>query len=256
MTITLRNRPVLGLTLAAAVLALTSCGGGDDNPSSAASSEESTAEGASDGAQQEQEPGLEGIPDVVAEVNGDEVTKDEFLPLYEARLQQAITQAQSGGEPPDEDALKEQTADNLVNTELLAQEAEARGISVTDQDVEDELASLAEENQLGSVEEFLAALEEQGATEDQARAQLESQLVIEQLIDDEAGKVEPSEQDLRQIYQLAKKQQEQAGQGQAIPPYDKVRPQLEEQAKADRLGEVAKALVDELRADAEIVIHL
>ncbi len=260
MITTLRNRPGLGLTLATAMLALTACSGGDANSDSDATSSESTTEGASADAEQAQEPGLEGIPDVVAEVNGEEVTKDEFLPLYEAQLQQAALQTQPGGEPPDEEALKEQTANNLVDTELLAQEAEAQGISVTEQDVEDELAAVAKENELGSVEELLAALEKQGASEVQARAQLESQMVIEQLLDAEAGRVEPTEQELRQIYQLAKKQQEQVaqqgGQAQAIPPYAQVKPQLAEQAKADRLGEAAKALVEELRADADIVIHL
>ena len=36
------------------------------------------------------------------------------------------------GQAPDEDALKKQTVDDLVDTELLAQEAESRGIEVSD----------------------------------------------------------------------------------------------------------------------------
>ena len=209
MTDTKRIRPVLGLSLAATMLALTACGGGDDSPGSAASSEEPTSQEESAqtessqeesaGAEQAPEPDLEGIPDVVAEVNGQEVTKDEFVVLYEAQFQQATMQAQMGGEQPDEEALKEQTADNLVDTTLLTQEAEARGIEVSEQDVDDELTSMAKENQLGSAEELIAALEKQGTTEDQARAQLESQVVIEQLVADEAGPVEPTEQDLRAI---------------------------------------------------------
>lgn len=260
MTDTQRIRPALGLSLAAAMLALTACGGGDDTSGKAGSSEEPTSQEESAGAEQAQEPDLEGIPDVVAEVNGEEVTKDDFVVLYEAQFQQAAMQAQMGGEQPDEDALKEQTADNLVNTTLLAQEAEARGIEVTEQDVDDELAAVAKENQLGSVEELFAALEKQGATEEQARTQLESQIVVEQLVADEAGPVEPTEQELRGIYKRAKKQQaqsgQQGGQTQAIPPYAKVKPQLEEQAKADRMDEVAQTLVDALREDADITVNL
>lgn len=243
------------------MLALTACGGGDDSSSKAEPSEEPTSQEESAGAEQAQEPDLEGIPDVVAEVNGQEVTKDDFVVLYEAQFQEAAMQAaQTGGEQPDEDALKEQTAEQLVDTTLMAQEAETRGIAVTEEDVDAELTVLAKENQLGSAEELIAALEKQGATEDQARAQLESQMVIEQLVADEAGPVEPTEQELRKIYDAAKKQQEQAaqqgGQAQEIPPFAKVRTQLVEQAKSDRMAEVAQTLVDALREDADITINL
>ena len=263
MTDTQRIRPVLGLSLAAAMLALTACGGGDssgkaESPEEPTSQEESSQESA--GAEQAPEPDLEGIPDVVAEVNGQEVTKEDFVVLYEAQFQQAAMQAQMGGEQPDEDALKEQTADQLVDTALLAQEAEARGIEVTEQDVDDELAAVAKENQLGSVEELFAALEKQGATEDQARTQLESQIVIEELVADEAGPVKPTEQELRKIYDAAREQQEQSGQqggqAQSIPPYAKVKSQLVEQAKSDRMAEIAQTLVDALREDADITVNL
>lgn len=241
------------------MLALTACGGGDASSAKPESSEEPTSQESSGDTQSPAGPDLDAIPDVVAEVNGQEVTKEEFVPLYEAQFQQALAQAQSGGAQPDEDALKKQAADNLVSTELLAQEAEARGLAVTEQDVDDELAALAQENQLGSVDELIAALEKQGATEEQARAQLESQMVIELLVADEAGPVEPTEKDLRTIYAQAKQQAQagqQGGQAQAIPPYAKVRPQLEEQAKADRMAQVAQTLVDDLRQDADITINL
>ncbi|WP_159081658.1 SurA N-terminal domain-containing protein [Nocardioides sediminis] len=260
MTTAIRTRHALGLTLAAAMLSLAACGGGDgdaaDSAAEASSAEQSeqsdqTAGDAAD---------LEGIPDVVAEVNGEEVTKEEFAPIYQAQLQQATMQAQMSGEKPDEEALKEQTADDLVDTELLAQEAESRGIEVTDQDVDDELASIAEDNQMGSADELLEALEQQGTTEDQARAQLETQVMIEQLVADEAGPAKATEKELRALYQQAKEQQaqmgQQGGQQQEIPPYEKVKPQLEEQAESQRVGTVATELVEQLREDADITINL
>lgn len=239
----------------AAMLALAACGGGDDASDSAATSEESTSQEESAGADDSTASG--DIPDVVAEVNGEEVTKDEFVPVFEAQLQQATAQAQSTGQAPDEDAIKQQTADQLVDNELLAQEAESRGISVSEQDVEDELATLAKENQLASTDELIAALEKQGTTEEQARVQLETQMVIEQLVADEAGSVEPTEQDLRKIYADAKKQQAQMGkQGQKIPPYAQVKSQIAEQAKSEKLSEVAQSLVETLREDADIQVNL
>lgn len=262
MTYTLRTRTVLGLSLAASLIALSACGGGGDESSSAGAAEEPTSESSetasSEGDTEEGGPDLEGIPDVVAEVNGEEVTKDEFIPVYEAQFQQAASQAQMTGQAPDEDALKKQTADNLVSTELLVQEAESRGFEVTEEDVDAELETLAQQNQMKDVDELIAALEEQGATEEEARAQLEQQMVIDLLVADEGGDEEPTEQELRKVYDQAKQQQAQMGEqaGQPIPPYAKVRPQLVEQAKSQQQGEVAQALVDDLREDADITINL
>ena len=256
MTHVKRTRTVLGLTMAAAMLALTACGGDDGGSTADSTSQEQSA-----GDEQAAAPELEGIPDVVAEVNGEEVTKDEFAPLYQAQLEQATMQAQQmGGEKPDEAELQKQTADNLVDTELLTQEAESRGITVSEEDVDEELASIAEQNQLGSTEELLAALEQQGTTEDQARAQLETQVMVEQLVTDEAGPAETTDKELRTLYRQAKQQQaqmgQQGGQQQEIPPYADVKPQLEEQAEADRVSTVAGTLVEELRKDADITINL
>lgn len=251
MTIPKRLRTVLVPTLAAAVLSLSACGGGgsDDGDGAKASSSEQSSSSVD----------LEGVPDVVAEVNGEEITKEEFAPLYEAQLQQATSQAQMGGQAPDEAAVQKQTADNLVDTELLSQEAESRGIEVTDQDVDDELASLAKQNQLGSIEELLKALDEQGTTEDQARAQVETQVMVERLVADEAGPAKVTEKQLRTLYSQAKKaaqQQAQAGQAQEIPPYAKVKGQLRDRAEADQVGTVAQSLVEDLRKDADITVNL
>ena len=78
---------------------------------------------------------------------------------------------------------------------------------MTDDAVDAEIETLAKQNQLGSGEEFLAALEKQGTTEEQARDQVETQVMIEQLVDDEAGPAKPREE-LRTIYRQAKEQQQ------------------------------------------------
>lgn len=268
MTYNKRNRTVLGLSLAASLIALGACGGADDSEnegsakeSTSQSSESSDAEEGTDtpaeGAEGASEPDLEGIPDVVAEVNGEEVTKDEFVPVFEAQFQQAAAQSQMTGQAPDEEALRKDILDSMVDTELLAQEAGARDFEASDEDVDAELTSLAEQNQMKSADELITALEEQGTTEEQAREQIESQLLIEQLVEDEAGDIKPTEQELRKIYDDAKKQQ--AGQGeqaQPLPPFAKVKSQIVEQATSDKQSEVAKTLVEGLREDADITLNL
>jgi peptidyl-prolyl cis-trans isomerase SurA len=264
-----RTRTALGALSVAAVLTLSACGGGSGSDpgdaaadSSASSSpSDSGSDGASDGAAAGAQPDLDAIPDVVAEVNGEEVTKEEFLPIYEAAFAQAASQAQMGGEAPDEEQLRKQTADDLVDTELLAQEAEARGLEVSDDDIDAELTTLAEQNGMKSADELLKAVEQQGVTAEQARDQVGTQVLVEQLVADENGPIEPTDKELRALYAQAKEQQAQAGQSgqggaQKIPPFAQVRDQLVEQATNQEVGRVATALVEDLRADADITINL
>ena len=255
---TTRTRTVLGSLAVTALLTLAACGGSDSaDADQDASASPSGSESAGTDAPAGAEPDLEGIPDVVAEVNGEEVTKDEFLPIYESMFAQAAAQAQATGEAPDEDALKQQTVDDLVSTELLAQEAEARGIEVSDADIDTELADIAEQNQLGSAEELLAAVVEQGVSKEQALDQVQTQLMVEQLVADEDGPIEPSDKELRALYARIKQQAAQSGEGaQQIPPFAQARAQLLEQATSQKIGEIAGALVEDLRKDAEITINL
>lgn len=252
-----RNKTVLGVVLAA-TLALSACGGDEKDTDSEGSSGESTAQ--AEGGQQAPEPDLEDIPDVVAEVNGEEVTKDEFVAIYEPQFQQVAMQSQMSGEKPDEEALKQQTADGLVDTELLRQEAETRDISASDKDIDGKLTALAKQNQMGSADEFLAAVEKQGTSEDVVRDQVETQILVERLVADETGAIKPTEAELRKIYDQAVQQQKaagkQGGQQQAIPPFAKVKPQLVQQAKSDQQNKAAQALVKELRKDADITLNL
>lgn len=255
----MRTRTALGLVAATSLLVLSACGGsGDSSADSEKDSSPSESSSASaDDADAGAEPDLDAIPDVVAEVNGEEVTKDEFVPIYEAAFAQAASQAQTGGEAPDEEQLRKQTADDLVDTELLAQEAEARGLEVSDDDVDAELTDLAEQNGMKSADELLEAVEQQGVTAEQARDQVETQVLVEQLVADENGPIEPTDKELRKLYAQAKQQQAQAGeQAQKIPPFAQVREQLAEQATNQEIGKVATALVEDLRADADITINL
>ena len=255
-----RTRTALGALSVAAVLTLSACGGSDSSDSDAgkdASASASPSTDASADAAEGPQPDLDAIPDVVAEVNGEQVTKEEFVPIYEAAFQQAAAQAQMSGQAPDEEALRKETADNLVDTELLLQEAESRGLEVSDEAVEAELTSLAEQNGMKTADELLKAVEAQGVSADQARQQVETQAMVEQLVEDENGPVEPTDKELRKLYDQVKEQQAATGGGgQEIPPFAQVRDQLEEQASSQETGKVATALVEDLRKDADITINL
>lgn len=248
-----RTRTALGLLAATSMVVLSACGGGggssDASSKKDATSSESPSASASDG------PDVSKIPDVVATVNGSEVTKDEFVPVYQAAYQEAAAQAQQGGTPPDEAALQKQTADDLVSTELLSQEAAARGLKVSTDEVDAKLEDLAKQSQMASADELLKAVAKNGMTEDQARSQVETQLLVEALVDDEDPSKAATEKQLRAMYDQAKKQ---AGgqQGQTIPPFAQVRDQIAEQARNEQISKVAQQLLTGLRKDADIKINL
>ncbi len=206
------------------------------------------------------EPDLEGIPNVVAEVNGEEIPKKEFVTAYESQFQTAAMQAQMSGQQLDQDQMKEQTVNNLVGTELLIQEAVNRGIEPSQKKMDQTLSDIATQNELESTDELMAALKEQGLSEKDIQAQLETQVTVEQLISAESGDIKVSDAEVKDAYAKLEAQQKQMAQsgGQAgeVPSLEKARPELEKQLKSQKEGQATQSLVSELRKDAKVTINL
>jgi hypothetical protein len=253
--IVLRINRFIGSIFAVVLLGVSACGGSNGD--------EGAAPGGDSGQEQRSDaggsPGLDGIPEVVAEVNGREISKDEFVAMYQARRQQMAGQSQALDGEIGEEKLKKQVADSMVSTELLVQEADRRSFSVSDEQVNQTLQGLAAQNGVESVDAFLAALEQQGLGRGQVESQVRVQVKIEHLVADEAGDIRPSGQEVRALYKQLVAQQEQAGGeggGSAVPPLKQVRPQLEKQLVSQKQAEVAQSLLSALRDEAEIVINL
>lgn len=262
----MRKKALLGAALAITLFGVAACGdegsGADQEASSDQSTEQQMPEQEGQDPQQPElpEPDLEGIPDVVAEVNGKKIDKEEFEAAYESQFQQMMMQAQMTGEEINQDELKASTAENLVGNELLTQEAENRKITASKEQVDDTLQEMAEANGMESGEEFIAALAEQGMAEDEVMDQLETQVEIEQLIAEEAGDIEPTEAELQELYEQTAAQQEQAagegGEAGEMPAFEEVEDQLKEQVKAQKEGEAMQVLVDSLRDKGDVTVHL
>src|SRR5690625_1324345 len=263
----MRKKALLGAALAITLFGVAACGDEGSGADQEASSEDQSTEQQlpeQEGQDPQQpelpEPDLEGIPDVVAEVNGKKIDKEEFEAAYESQFQQMMMQAQMTGEEINQDELKASTAENLVGNELLTQEAENRKITASKEQVDDTLQEMAEANGMESGEEFIAALAEQGMAEDEVMDQLETQVEIEQLIAEEAGDTEPTEAELQELYEQSAAQQEQAagegGEAGEMPAFEEVEDQLKEQVKAQKEGEAMQALVDSLRDKGDVTVHL
>ncbi len=256
------------LSVAASIAVLTACGGASDETGSAQQQESPSAsshEGAAAG--QQAQPDLRDVPDVVATVNGQDVSKDKFSKAYKAQFQQAAMQAQMSGQELDQDQLKKQTAESLVGTELMLQEAKERGLAAGDSDVDQKLEQLKEQNGFKSMDELFAALKEQGLGEKQARAEVKSQVSLEKLLADESGSMEPTDEELKTAYDKFADQQKKAAEGQKqapesegkkaeVPPFEEMKAQLAQQLKSQKQATAAQSLVVELKKDADVQILL
>lgn len=270
----MRITRILATVSLAAALAVTGCDSGDDQGADSAGGPQpaSQSDGGGDnplgeqgegegGEQEAPEPDVEDVPDVVAEVNGEEISKDDFVASYESQFQQAAMQQQSTGEEVDQDELKKQVADLLVDNELLSQAAQDAGIEATDKDVDATLDEIAQQNQMGSADELISAMEQQGTDEKQIREDAANQYQLNEFISQEADVEEPSEKELKQQYDEMKEMQEsqgggQGGEQQEVPPFEEVKDQLAEQATQQEESEAANKIAEDLREDADVTINL
>lgn len=249
--------------IAGTAFVIAGCGASDDDapaPDEQAAAESSEQGPAGEGAEAgEPKPDLEGIPDVVAVVNDSDITKDDFTVVYESQFQQMAMQSQMSGQEVDQDQLKSATVDGLVDNELLSQDAEKQGISVSDDEAESALSKLAETNQM-SRDDFMAANKEQGLDEKRVMDEVKSQELIKKLLESENGEFTASEDELQQSYDQVVQQQQMSGQGaqgqQQLPPLEQVRPQLEDQVVNQKLAEAMKKKSEELRKDADIKVNI
>ena len=249
------SRRKLAAVVTAAALVAAACTPGDGDPaaqdgppSSASQAQEPAAAPDSD------VPDTADIPDPVAEVNGTPIAKSAFVNVLRGQQQQA----QLAGATVDQDDLREQALEGLVGVELLRQEATARGIDVTDAEVDEALAGFAAANQV-STDEFVTTMGEQGMDRDGVLEQIRTQLAVEKLVADEYGEVQPGEDEVRAAYDRVAAQQAAAGaQGGSaqVPPFEQVRDQVEAQVRAEKEAGYMQEFSEKLRGDARVDVHL
>lgn len=248
---------LLSLAAVAAACSLAACGGNGDDE---AASDEAPAT-QEQGEASMPEPELDDIPDVVAVVEGEEISGDDFSENYEAQFPQLSMQAQMTGEEPDQNQLKEQALEMMINSELLVHEAEEQGFSSSEEEVDELLETMAEDNGLDSGDALMEELESQGLSEDRIRADLHREVLIREVVDD-LDVEEPSDEELQELYDTqveqleALNEQVEEDQQQDIPEFKELEPELKQQAVAQEENEAITALLEELRDDAAIEIKL
>jgi peptidyl-prolyl cis-trans isomerase C len=135
------------------------------------------------------------LPAVVARVNGQDVTKEDF----EKMIRMAEANAGMTIPPERRDGILRQLLDELVVHTLLEQEASHRALAATDADVDTRLRDLRQ--RFPTQAEFDDALKERGLTLDALRHDVRRDIAAEKLMSAELAAVPaPSDDEAKDYY--------------------------------------------------------
>ena len=150
----------------------------------------------------------------LAEFEGGEVARAQFEEQAQAVVQQSAPQ--QGGEAeippegsPEHEQLVAQIMPGLVATEVSAAYAEENGISVTEEDVNQEIQRLKEQigqqardsgQDVSDEEAFDQALEQAGFTEEQLRSDIREQLPLQKVQQEVTADAGPTDEEIQQFY--------------------------------------------------------
>jgi len=136
------------------------------------------------------------LPDVLARVNGEAITKKEFEDAVQSAEQQAGTQV-----PPDQrDRVYRQILDQLIGYKLLLQESKTQKVAVPDADIEARVLSLKQ--QFPTEDAFKQALAQRHMTLEQIKTDARQNMAISKLVDGAiASKVAVKPEDVQAFYQ-------------------------------------------------------
>ena len=182
----------------------------------------------------------------VVKVNDEKITQKELNVSMSQLELGAAAQGVDIADPKIKDQIQTQALDMLVNTELLKQEAKARGIKITTEDVDNRLTSLKEE--IGGEEVLTERMMQFGVDEKTLRHDIENELTIQSLLDQvfaEKG-LEVTEEEIVAFYDEA------GGEKGGLPKLEEVRAQIEAQLKSSKEQEAVTGYIEELRAKATI----
>ena len=141
-------------------------------------------------------PVPEVLPDVLARVNGESVTKSDF--------EQFISQMEmNAGQPVPKEQRNEiyrKALDQLVTIKLLSQEVKSRGVKPDDKAVDDQMQKIR--SQFSSDEEYRKALASRGVTPEKLRADMANESCINNMMNAEAaGGAAVTDAEIREFYE-------------------------------------------------------
>ncbi len=182
-----------------------------------------------------------------ARVNGEEISAAQVDDRAKVILADIQAQGvQIGAEQ--ENFAKQQALQQLINEALLLQAAAKANIAVSDEQVENQFKSVAKS--FATPEEFDQALAKNNTTADQLKADIKRQFTIQAYLDSQIDQntITASDKEIEDLYnQYAVNTPE-------MPPFDSVKPQLEQQLRQQKFNQQVKQLLQKLASEAQIEI--
>lgn len=179
-------------------------------------------------------------PGVMAQVNGYKVLSSELDKAYNTQVAGAPQKPRSS----QEEGLRLQILDQIIQTRMILQRAEKLGIKTTSDDVQ---AQLTKAKASFTQEQFQKKLKDIGLNEDEYKTYLEHGLTVEKVLEKEIKpRVSVSEADVSAFYDQNKAQ---------IPPSSdesEVKRQIREKLRSELEQVLKLAYTEDLRNGAEI----
>jgi parvulin-like peptidyl-prolyl isomerase len=148
----------------------------------------------------------------VAVVGDKSITKEQFQTLMGQAKKSYEAQKRDFPKPGsvEYEQLKGQAVTFLVQRAEFEQEAEALGIDITDEKVDKRIEQLKKQFYGGSEERYQKTLKQQGLTDEDAKQQIRSQLISEELFKKVTDDVKVSDAEIKAYYNSHKSQYGQA----------------------------------------------
>ncbi len=174
----------------------------------------------------------------VVSVNGQEVEGAKYNQIY---TQIKTMMHQYGQDVSDTDLLKEQAISILVEQELINQEAEKKGIEVTEEEANEELETIKAE----TGDQFATILDQYQMDEEGFKNQLIDDLLTAKYMEQELD-VEVTDKEVEEYYNQLKEQNGEIGEFEEVE--QDIKSLLQEQKQSEQL----QARINELREEAEV----
>lgn len=183
----------------------------------------------------------------VATVNGEAISEHQLTFQYE---QMKVSYQQMGLEITEETEaqIKMHVLDQLVNSTLITQAAIEEGFGASEDEVQAQLNLFIEE--YGTEEQFIEVLEENQFTLATFTNEIKSQLTINKYLENKLETPVISMEEIEARYEEYKQQ------SPDIPELETIQAQLEQEIKQEKNQQLVGELVDRLKENSEINIHI
>lgn len=194
------------------------------------------------------ETGETAVPDVVAKVNGIEISRDAYLRNLEQLKSAYTAQGYDVTDASSTKILEEQALNSLVNRKVFLLAAEAAKMTVEDSSLETEFKNTVDS--AGGADAFNAALARTGLTEELIREDIREGLLIQQYLSTELkiNEVQVSDEEVETYYNSVK------ATNPDVPALDDVKDALKAQLQATKQEASINAALEKLRTNVKIEI--